>query len=275
MIAATCYAVTPSGCCAGTDLYYCESADTGGCPAGVQDCLCHVDCDPEGSEDLTCGWWEQLFMCAPLPAEPGPEGALECAFYECAPDCNGKVCGPNGCGGDCGDCGDDEACSAGLCVYASCADRCGERAPAGCWCDKHCEEYDDCCDDRCDLCPMFCEDDPCAAACATVDCGEIGECDCGGCAEDQICEINDCVVPTSEDVITEDLADADIAAGDAGGDAGGDAADGDTADGDTGGGGPGRRGGCATGDSEPAAGFMVLFVLLGLAAIRRRVLPSG
>ena len=32
---------------------------------------------------------------------------------ECAPDCTGKVCGDDGCGGSCGDCAVNESCDAG------------------------------------------------------------------------------------------------------------------------------------------------------------------
>jgi hypothetical protein len=38
----------------------------------------------------------------------------------------------------------------------SCAGFCGESAPGGCWCDEGCLEYNDCCDDICDVCPEMC-----------------------------------------------------------------------------------------------------------------------
>lgn len=56
----------------------------------------------------------------------GPEGT--CADWDasrpatgascsCTPQCDGKTCGDDGCGGACGNCGDDETCSdAGACV---------------------------------------------------------------------------------------------------------------------------------------------------------------
>jgi neutral ceramidase len=34
----------------------------------------------------------------------------------CTPDCNGKVCGSDGCGGSCGSCGNNKVCSGGQCV---------------------------------------------------------------------------------------------------------------------------------------------------------------
>lgn len=58
----------------------------------------------------------------------------------CTPKCNGKNCGDNGCGGQCGTCQNDESCSgASLCVPKSQGHTC--KAGAGCdsgercWCD--------------------------------------------------------------------------------------------------------------------------------------------
>jgi hypothetical protein len=35
---------------------------------------------------------------------------------------------------------------------SSCAGHCGEKSPAGCWCDDQCGKYDDCCEDKQDVC---------------------------------------------------------------------------------------------------------------------------
>jgi hypothetical protein len=37
----------------------------------------------------------------------------------CVPDCSGKECGDDGCGGTCGTCGSGETCSGGVCVSSS------------------------------------------------------------------------------------------------------------------------------------------------------------
>jgi hypothetical protein len=46
----------------------------------------------------------------------------------CTPQCDGKTCGPNGCGGTCGTCDADRACQAGTCEciagHAACVDIC-------------------------------------------------------------------------------------------------------------------------------------------------------
>ena len=44
---------------------------------------------------LDCGFWDE-------PKDPGPEADV--ATDACAPDCEGKGCGPDGCGGVCGTC---------------------------------------------------------------------------------------------------------------------------------------------------------------------------
>ncbi len=49
----------------------------------------------------------------------------------CVPDCAGKVCGPNGCGGSCGTCQANEVCQGGACLCVpNCASR--ECGPDGC-----------------------------------------------------------------------------------------------------------------------------------------------
>ena len=35
---------------------------------------------------------------------------------DCKPECDGKSCGDDGCGGQCGECTDDETCDEGKCV---------------------------------------------------------------------------------------------------------------------------------------------------------------
>jgi len=58
----------------------------------------------------------------------------------CAPQCGGKNCGDNGCGGTCGACDSDEMCNGnGLCTPKSAAHACstGASCDSGerCWCD--------------------------------------------------------------------------------------------------------------------------------------------
>ncbi len=306
-IAAGCFGVDWIGCCGNGVLYYCDD-QSGNCPLGGS-CLVSLDCIGQGAG---CGWGGDagFFMCVEGEGVPDAQGNLYCDFYECVPNCDGKVCGGDGCGGSCGDCADGEACSeAGdACVAASCEGFCGEQSPAGCWCDTECAQWGDCCEDRCDLCPEMCADDPCTAAC-TDKCGMVGDCDCGGCADGEVCEVNACVPdgPCVSDCTGLVCGDdgcggscGDCAAGETcelgacvmgGGDedvvigiecaTDGDCGDGEVcnADGEcetkggNGGGDDEDSGGtCATGDSVPTAGLIVLFGILGLAVIRRRAL---
>ncbi len=124
-----------------------------------------------------------------------------CVPIECTPDCEGKVCGDDGCNGSCGDCADDEACEEGACV-----------APGPCG-DGVCEDPE-----ACDSCPADCgcaEGEGCeAGVCVcTPDCGEsvCGDDGCGGscgdCAEGEDCEAGACVegcVPDCEGKVCGD-----------------------------------------------------------------------
>jgi hypothetical protein len=71
----------------------------------------------------------------------------------CEPGCDGKECGDDGCGGDCGPCGDGFICNTGSCV-ADCVSLCGgqECGVAGpddlCNCGG-CDDEDPCTDDEC------------------------------------------------------------------------------------------------------------------------------
>lgn len=50
----------------------------------------------------------------------------QCVKKPCSPRCEGKVCGDDGCGGNCGNCGKEERCSLGLCKATTCDPPCGE-----------------------------------------------------------------------------------------------------------------------------------------------------
>jgi hypothetical protein len=67
----------------------------------------------------------------PPPLPPPPPTASPLPLVPCVPDCAGRVCGRDGCGGTCGDCPANEICQSGSCVCApepparTCAGRCG------------------------------------------------------------------------------------------------------------------------------------------------------
>ncbi len=114
----------------------------------------------------------------------------------CVPLCEGKGCGPDGCGGDCGKCGGLQVCLDGVCCSPACEDRdCG---PDGCGgsC-GHCEAEAVCLDGLC-----------CEAACDGRDCGPDG-CggSCGQCGPGQFCMTGVCSDPDQDYDGVPDVAD--------------------------------------------------------------------
>ncbi len=137
---------------------------------------CHGDplagrrfaCEPGVEGQCLPGWW-----CRPVTGKEYP-GVCERAGA-CTPDCSGKECGADGCGGTCGTCsGPQEVCVEGQCVCqpACAAKECGDdgcggtcgTCPAGsdcqagrckptCWtgpCEPGYQKYDGC---RCKVAP--------------------------------------------------------------------------------------------------------------------------
>ncbi len=105
----------------------------------------------------------------------------------CEPDCEGKVCGSNGCSGICGYCTYPAVCDAeGQCVEV-CEPECDGKncGPDGCGGDCGiCDDGLECGDDG------LCYEKACVPDCGTSTCGPDG-CggDCGLCAEPKICGI--------------------------------------------------------------------------------------
>ena len=105
-------------------------------PNGVVGCGCgDGTCDASEAEDCNscpddCGCDEAAFeACAPDGKCTCAEGHPKCAIWCCdvgqicwfpaggccTPDCEGKVCGDDGCGGSCGECPESQACTDGVC----------------------------------------------------------------------------------------------------------------------------------------------------------------
>ena len=112
----------------------------------------------------------------------------------CLPDCNGKNCGTDGCGGSCGECPEGQNCNGSQCEcsFESCAEDC-------------CDEGDVCNEDSC--CTPDCEGKECGSDGCGGFCGECpdqaecieGECTCyilpcgeGCCGTDEICYLDQC-----------------------------------------------------------------------------------
>ena len=136
----------------------------------------------------------------------------------CTPDCEGKVCGDDGCGGDCGQCPVNHLCLEFVCeCVPACED--AECGPDGCEgiCGE-CSETEECVEGQCQCAPdcdgKDCGDDGCGGTCGDcdgqdeciddlcvcqpwcdgVDCGTDG-CDgvCGECTPPDACEDGVCV----------------------------------------------------------------------------------
>jgi hypothetical protein len=115
----------------------------------------------------------------------------------CTPSCTGKVCGGDGCGGSCGGCEEGYSCGDdGQCHVGGCSPKC-----AGKMCG------DDGCGGQCGLCygcngqvlaPTECVDgacpQQCCPQCSGKECGDDG---CGGvcgiCADNETCQGAECV----------------------------------------------------------------------------------
>jgi len=206
-----CGDVTYEGCCDGDELSYCEGNK-----------ITKINCGAG-----TCGWdtANAFYNCnTDGKASPYPEFPLSCDGGEvCLPDCAGKDCGIDGCGGTCGKCDGGAECSdAGICEVPPCDDQCvlGEKGcnegwqswvcatngvtgctvivVAGCAAGQTCVEGDcvspgDPCDDLdCD------DDDPCSAdGCVAGECTYAPIAGCctadADCNDTEICVENACL----------------------------------------------------------------------------------
>ncbi|MBM4396996.1 MAG: agmatine deiminase family protein, partial [Deltaproteobacteria bacterium] len=104
-----CGDVTEAGCCEGSMLKY-----------RWEGSLHTQACNAAGG----CGWNpnDLWYDCGYSGSDPG---GTPRACGACTPACDGKECGPDGCGGACGGCGANETCQAGVCV--GCEPQCDGR----------------------------------------------------------------------------------------------------------------------------------------------------
>ena len=126
----------------------------------------------------------------------GDSGALPDA--PCQPDCAGKACGDDGCGGTCGSCAEGWACQNGQCgELDTCTPQCAGKqcGPDGCEgsCGS-CYNAQGAVDAGLCRADGTCIDPNCVPACAGKQCGDDG-CGnaCGTCADYQVCTDGQCV----------------------------------------------------------------------------------
>ena len=125
----------------------------------------------------------------------GPQHECISGSCKCQPACEGKDCGDDGCGGSCGSCSGQDKCVGGQCA---CQPNCSGKqcGPNGCGgsCGS-CWGQDECVNGMCQ----------CQPSCQAKDCGPDGCGDsCGSCENDEACEGGQCVkqnTPTWTDPI--------------------------------------------------------------------------
>ena len=153
---------------------------------------CAVDCGPCG--DDVCGILEMLAGYCPVDCPPycgngecEPTETEDSCVWDCGclPECKGKECGPEGCGGLCGQCPEGIECTNGKCCIPACFGKdCG----------------DDGCGGACGYCPPgktceqgFCVEPDCPPQCEGKECGPDG-CGglCGTCGDEFPCTAESC-----------------------------------------------------------------------------------
>ncbi|MCB9523972.1 MAG: chitobiase/beta-hexosaminidase C-terminal domain-containing protein [Myxococcales bacterium] len=188
----------PDGC--GGDCGQCQGGDLcndagqctappaqcgdGACDANEDCSTCPADCG-QCCGNGRCGAGEN---CATCPADCGCGDGQVCnaerrqCVDQCVPQCAGRDCGADGCGGDCGQCGANQACEVGVCRDL-CVPACDGRECGGDGCGGRCGDCaanEQCDNGQCIL--------PCQPMCEGRDCGSDG-CggDCGRCALGRFC----------------------------------------------------------------------------------------
>lgn len=139
-----------------------------------------------------------LFMCALCCALLGcNEGKESDEHEQCVPQCEGLICGPDGCGGVCGVCLTNSVCTNGLCYKSD-----GSLDPGAC--QPQCKDKvcgDDGCGGLCGTCERgfscvggYCFNVSCTPQCGGRECGFDG-CNgiCGMCLATQECLDGKCV----------------------------------------------------------------------------------
>ena len=177
-------------CVCALDAFCCDVAwdelCVGECIDDCGGCAVMDDCD-----DAVCEGYESCINC---PGDCACEDPAVCWLNACCePWCGGMNCGDDGCGGTCGDCGEDAVCTDGVCLVLGpgCVPTLEVPGCGGCDCEECVCELDAwCCTNEWDsLCVGECTND-CGSCQIDADCGNLlcepGE-DCGLCPDDCPC----------------------------------------------------------------------------------------
>ena len=180
--------LTDVGCCDNGRLVFCYKEQ-----------LWCMDCALDGN---VCGWYPGDFFnppgyyCAPQeyldPEDPSGQYPVHCpGAGPCTPNCEGKECGPDGCGGSCGDCQGGGLCVSYHCVAPYPQSCLGPQTPSAPSCPQDLSDIG-CCDTGnrvvwCDQGKLYCADCPTNQQPEYQTCGwqaSAGYYDCGGQGED-------------------------------------------------------------------------------------------
>ena len=103
------------------------------CVAGkpVVGCATAASCNPDGTcpacavacTGKQCGPDGCGGLCGNC-GDPAKPVCIDGVCQACTPDCSGKDCGDDGCGGSCGTCGDKQLCKKGVCSYPTADESC-------------------------------------------------------------------------------------------------------------------------------------------------------
>ncbi len=136
-------------------------------------------CEPD-CQGKVCGWDGCGGSCGECP-----EGQIcqdgQCGV--CTPECGEAKCGPDGCGGQCGTCPQGQLCEEGACAQTSgdCVGLCGQKSAGNCFCDTYCFENGDCCADICTTCAAEYVEQCKSGSCTPACTGKLcGDDGCGG-----------------------------------------------------------------------------------------------
>ena len=174
---------------------WCDSGEN--CANCAQDCACptgdtcyKADCCSPDCAGKICGSDGCGGTCGECP-----EGAFcqegSCKMGVCEPDCSGKECGDDGCGGGCGECKPGFDCKGNSCQKKPCLPECDGKICGG-----------DGCGGTCGECPAgtFCDKGVCQAGqcepdcegkqCGDDGCGQV----CGACPDGEECKNHKCIV---------------------------------------------------------------------------------
>jgi hypothetical protein len=156
-------------------------AATCGCDSGYVDMGGTCQCVPQCS-GKTCGPDGCGGSCGTCGDTQMCNSAGQCV---CKPQCTGKTCGPDGCGGTCGTCGAQSTCNAsGQCICTpSCSGKtCGDNGCGGSCgtCGTGVCHLGACCTPSCS--GKTCGDNGCGGSCGTCGSGQL--CSSGSCVQD-------------------------------------------------------------------------------------------